>query len=231
MRAASPIPVTAGSPRSQQLRCGFLRQMPEKTARSNSRRALPPRAPPRCSVDVPLCGIRSAAEALSGARRRKPHDPIRGGPCTSGTPRCSVDVSLCGIRRAAEALSDARRRKPHDPIRGGPCPLEHPRCSVDVPLCGIRSAAEALSGECRRKPQNPIRGGPCPLERPCCFIVACMEWEARQKKRPPQSRGSGAGTVCLIRRETAAGTRAGCSSPPRTAKRHRRERACPCRSR
>ncbi len=81
------------------------------------------------------------------------------------------------------------------------------------------------------KPHNLIRGGPCPLEHPRCFIVACMEWEAQQKKRPPQSRGSGAGTVCLIRRETAAGTRAGCSSPPRTAKRHRRERACPCRSR
>ena len=41
-----------------------------------------------------------------------------------------------------------------------------------------------------------------------------------------------AGTAaCFIRHGTADGTRAGCSSPPRTAKRRRRERACPCRSR
>ncbi len=191
MRAASPIPVTAGSPRSQQLRGGFLRRMPEKTAESNSRWALPPRAPPL------LCGCFLARN----------------------TPR-----GRSFVRRIAP-------EKPHNLIRGGPCPLEHPRCSVDVSLCGIRRAAKALSGARRRKPHDPIRGGSCPLERPCCFIVACMEWEARQKKRPPQSQDSGAGTVCLIRRETAAGTRAGCSSPPRTAKRRRRERACPCRSR
>ena len=155
---------------------------------------------------TPRCHVRAAS-------------PI---PVTAGPPRSQSSGAV---------FSGECRRKPQNPIRGGPCPLEHPRCSVDVSLRGIRRAAEALSGTRRRKPHDPIRGGSCPLERPCCFIVACMEWEARQKKRPPQSRGSGAGTVCLIRRGTAAGTRAGCSSPPRTAKRRRRERACPCRSR
>ena len=191
MHAASPIPVIAGPPRSQRLRGGFLRRMPEKTAESNSRRALPPRAPPL------LCGcflVRNTPRGRSFSRRKAPE-------------------------------------KPQNLIRGGPCPLEHPRCSVDVSLCGIRRAAEALSGECRRKPHDPIRGGPYPLERPRCFLVACMEWEARQKKRPPRSLNSGAGAAYFIRRGTAAGTRAGCSSLPRTAKRHRRERACPCRSR
>ena len=124
VRVASPIPVTAGPPRSQQLRGGFLRRMPEKTAEFNSRRALPPRAPPL------LCGcslVRNTERGKSFVRRiapEKPQNPIRGGPCPLEHPRCSVDVPLCGIRSAAEALFDTlRRRKPQNPIRGGSCPL------------------------------------------------------------------------------------------------------------
>ena len=191
MRAASPVPVTAGSPRSQQLRGGFLRRMPEKTAESNSRWALPPRAPPL------LCGcflVRNTPRGRSFVRRT-PEKTAESNSRWALPPR--APPLLCGcflVRNTPRGRSFVRRIAPE-------------------------------------KPHNLIRGGPCPLEHPRCFIVACMEWEAQQKKRPPQSRGSGAGTVCLIRRETAAGTRAGCSSPPRTAKRHRRERACPCRSR
>ena len=111
---------------------------------------------------TPRCHVRAAS-------------PI---PVTAGPPRSQSSGAV---------FSGECRRKPQNPIRGGPCPLEHPRCSVDVSLRGIRSAAEALSGARRRKPHDPIRGGPCPLERPCCFIVACMEWEARQKERPPRS--------------------------------------------
>ena len=111
--------------------------------------------------------------------------------------------------------------------------LGHSCCSVDVPLCGIRSAAEALFGTLRRrKPQNPIRGGPCPLgHRAPLSSFSCVEQEARQKKHPPRSQRLRGGCCYFIRRGTAAGTRAGCSSPLRTAKRRRRERACPCRSR
>ena len=187
---------------------------------------------------------RTAIASTRRARRRAPSARHSCGGSSASIHSLNTALSCacciphsrnCGTAPEPTAPGRFFRRetseKPHDLIRGGPCPLERPRCSVDVSLCGIRRAAEALSGKCRRKPQNPIRGGPCPLERPRCFIAACMEWETRQKKRPPRSLNSGAGAAYFIRRETAAGTRAGCSSLPRTAKRHRRERACPCRSR
>lgn len=139
-----------GAALEPKLRGGFLRRMPEKTAESNSRRALPPRAPPL------LCG--------------------------------------CFLVRNTPRGRSFVRRMPEKTARS--------------------NSRWAL-----------------PPRAPRCFLVACMEWEARQKKRPPRSLNSGAGAAYFIRRETAAGTRAGCSSLPRTAKRHRRERACPCRSR
>ena len=55
--------------------------------------------------------------------------------------------------------------------------------------------------------------------------------EAAQSENVLSGFADAGAAACFIRRGTAAGTRAGCSSPPRTAKRRRRERACPCRSR
>ena len=70
VRAASPIPVIAGPPRSQRLRGGFLGECRRKP-QNPIRRGPYPLEHPRCSVDVSLRGIRRAAEALSGAKRLK----------------------------------------------------------------------------------------------------------------------------------------------------------------
>ena len=192
MRAASPVPVTAGSPRSQQLRGGFLRRMPEKTAESNSRWALPPSSTPAALWMFP-CAEYAARQKLCPAHAGE-NRTIRFevGLAPSSAPT-ALWIFPCAEYAARQKL----------------CP--------------------AHAGENRR---IQFEVGLAPSSTPAAlWMFPCVEQEARQKKRPPQSRGSGAGTVCLIRRETAAGTRAGCSSPPRTAKRHRRERACPCRSR
>lgn len=143
---------------------------------------------------------RTAIASTRRARRRAPSARHSCGGSSASIHSLNTALSCacciphsrnCGTAPEPTAPGRFFRReapeKPHDLIRGGPYPLEHPRCSVDVPLRGIRSAAEAFSGECRRKPHNPIRGGPYPLERSRCFLVACMEWETRQKKRPPRS--------------------------------------------
>ena len=152
VRVASPIPVTAGPPRSQQLRGGFSGALRLKNRRIQFEAGLAPRAL------LLLCGcslVWNTERGKSFIRRiapEKPHDLIRGGSCTSGTPAA-------------------------------------------------------------------------------LWMFPCVEYGARQKKRPPRSQRLRGGCCYFIRRGTAAGTRAGCSSPPRTAKRRRRERACPCRSR
>ena len=198
------------------------------------------RLTPRCHVRVASPIPVTAGRFFRRFAPEKPHNPIRGGPCPLEHPRCSVDVPLCRIRSAAEALfGTLRRRKPHNLIRGESCPLEHPRCSVDVPLCGIRSAAEAFFGALRLKNRRiQFEAGlaplaPCPsvvISRPSVVIFLCGTGSAAIETPAPEPTAPGRGCY-FIRRGTAAGTRAGCSSPLRTAKRRRRERACPCRSR
>ena len=203
------------------------------------------RLTPRCHVRVASPIPVTAGRFFRRKAPEKPQNPIRGGPCPLERPRCSVDVPLWwNTKRGKSFVRRKVPEKPHNLIRGGPCPLEHPRCSVDVPLCGIRSAAKALFGALRlknrriqfeaglapralpllcgcslvwntergksfirriapEKPHNLIRGGSCPLGRRAPLSsFSCVEYGARQKQRPP-----------------------------RTAKRRRRERACPCRSR
>ena len=196
---------------------------------------MPPSSAPAAQRTFACAGY-GARQSICPARTRLKNRRIKfeAGLAPLECPRCSEDVRLCGIRSAAIDLPGANEsEKPQDQIRGGPCPLERPRCSEDVPLCGIRSAAidlpDAKASENRRikfEAGLPPRAPPLLRRRSLARNTECGKRNAR-----PGAIGSGAGTVCLIRRGTAAGTRVGCSSPPRTAKRRRRERVCPCRSR
>ena len=149
------------------------------------------------------------------------------------TPHCHVRVASPIPVTPGRFFRHFAPEKPQNPIRGGSCPLEHPRCSVDVPLWWNTERGKSFVRRIApEKPHNPIRGGPCTSGTPAAlWMFPCAEYGARQKKRPPRSQRLRGGCFYFIRRGTAAGTRAGCSSPLCTAKRRRRERACPCRSR
>ena len=192
MRAASPIPVTAGPPRSQRLRGGFLRRMPEKTAEFNSRRALPPRAPPL------LCGCFLVRNTPRGRNfvRRMPEKTAESNSRRALPPRAPPLLCGCFLVRNTPRGRNFVRRTPEKTARSDSrrvLPTRAPPL-----LCG-------------------------------CFLVRNTPRGRRNAR--PGANGPGAGAAYFIRRGTAAGTRAGCSSPPRTAKRRRRERDCPCRSR
>ena len=230
MRAASPIPVTAGPPRSQRLRGGFLRRMPEKTAESNSRRALPPRAPPL------LCGcflVRNTPRGRSFVRRT-PEKTAESNSRRALPPRAPPLLCGCFLVRNTPRGRNFVRRMPEKTAEFNSRRALPPR--APPLLCGCFLARNTPRGRSflRRMPEKTAESNSrwaLPPRAPPLLSSCLHGMEARQKKRLPRSLNSGASAAYFIRRETAAGTRAGCSSLPRTAKRHRRERACPCRSR
>ena len=163
----------------------------------------------------------------------KPQNPIRGGPCPLERPRCSVDVPLCGIRSAAKALfGTLRRRKPQNPIRGGPCTSGTPAALWMFPCVEYGARQKLCSAHCAGENRRiQFEAGLAPrAPRPSVVIFLCGTGSAAIETPAPEPTAPGRGCY-FIRRGTAAGTRAGCSSLLRTAKRRRRERACPCRSR
>ena len=192
---------------------------------------MPPRAP-RCSVDVPLRGIRRATEALSGERRRKPHNLIRGGPCASGTP-AALWMFPCAEYAARQKLCLANAGENRRiQFEVGLAPSSTPAALWMFP-CAEYAARQKLcpahAGENRRikfEVALPPRAPPL-----LCGCSPARNTPRGRRNARPGANGSGADAAYFIRRGTAAGTRAGCSSPPRTAKGRRRERACPCRSR
>lgn len=145
--------------------------------------------------------------------------------CLAGIADAAQSENVLSGFADADAVSDYARA-----ALSCACCIPHSRNCGAAPERSLRggfSAAKQL-----KTARSDSRRALLPRAPPllCGRSLARNTKHGKRNARPGVN-GSGAGAACFIRHGTAAGTRAGCSSPPRTAKRRRRERACPCRSR